>query len=140
MIDHPVFGQMTRDRFGSWVSQVWFDPIGQLVQLRVDGPIDAVPPWAGPCFLELVARFAELEPEAWAKMHERYTWDDPPAGCPRPEKAEAMGRLLVMDDIHLTGPGNLALGYGFHEGVGWDDLMFTVELENWIVLNSSADD
>ena len=45
-----------------------------------------------------------------------------------------------MDDIHLESPRGLRVGYGFEEGIGWDDAMFTVELNEWKVAHCWMDD
>jgi hypothetical protein len=124
---------------GAWTAEVAFAHKG-LLQLRIESLSDDVPGWAEACLREFENRLPELEPRAWASILERYRWHGVPDGCPDPQTPEEMGELLVMDDVHLLGPGDVSLGYGLRPGLGWDDLMFTVEVEQWTVVRCQADD
>ena len=131
---------MERDRMGIWVGEVHFVPAGHPVQISTEGAPDNIPDWAEECFRTLATRFLDLSSTIWEVMFERYMEHELPAGCPSPGSPEEMSTLVVIEDIHLKGPHSLTLGYGFRDGLGWDDLMFTVGIDEWTVTECWTDD
>lgn len=138
-VEHPEFGRLVLDGQGNWIGSVSF-LTEAAVQLRIDGASGGLPGWAEASFAVLRDRFAALESRILSSLFEEYTRHDLPFGCPAPASAAALGALLVMDEIHLAGPSSVQLGYGFMDGIGWDDAMLTVHIEDWDVAWSRIDD
>lgn len=129
---------MERDG-GSWTAEVPFLERGS-VYVRIDGGSEAPPGWAEACYRTLQDRFAALEPDILANLFALYRRHGPPAGCPDPRTPEELGGLLVIDEFHLSGPTDVSIAYGFRDGLGWDDAMFSVGLGDWRIVRTWLDD
>jgi len=50
---------------------------------------------------------------------------------PDPASAEAMSAMTELDWVEIGADESVRLGYGFVEGAGWADAMFTIRVVDW---------
>jgi hypothetical protein len=139
----PLFGEVRYDGKGSWSGSAAFAPIADTVSVLIaadeTGPTEA----HREAFRELARRYAAMSAEIAAALFALYAAhpkESVEAPFPRVSSPEEMADLAILDWILVEAGSRLLLGYGFIEGSGWDDAMFTVKVENWAVTGESLDD
>ena len=139
----PLFGEVRYDGKGTWAGSAEIAPIADTVAVLIatdeGGPTDA----HRETFRELVRRYAALSPDIAAALYALfapYEKESDAGRLPRPASADEMWRIVSLDWVHIEDGERLRLGYGFVEGAGWDDAMFTVSVENWVATGESLDD
>ena len=126
----PVLGALDYDGKSSWQGRAWFPPLGRNVAVSVvTGGPEPVPA-LGNQFAELVRRYPAMAPAIWQALLDLYrpARDGHPEGLPDPASAEEMGATTELDWVEIEADGPIRLGYGFVEGAGWDDAMFTIRV------------
>lgn len=139
--DDPVFGRLAHDGT-AWQGRPFFAPASGTVPIAIVGA--AVPPGdrERARFGELEARYASLLPAIAQALFDLYA----PAReadvdtLPDPSSATDLMRFIRLDWIELSAHDACRLGYGFVEGVGWDDAMFTVKIVGETVTGESLED
>ncbi len=139
----PLFGEVRYDGKGSWSGSAAFAPIADTVSVLIaadeTGPTEA----HREAFRELTRRYTAMSAEiavALFALYSPHAKESPAGRFPRASSPEEMSELVILDWLLVEDGTRVLLGYGFVEGSGWDDAMFTVKIENWVVTGESLDD
>jgi hypothetical protein len=139
----PLFGEVTYDGKGSWAGSVTFGPVSDVVSVIIaaggGGPTEE----HRKAFRELTKRYDDLSTQIADELfalYEPHQREHHEGRAPRPGGPGAMWDMLMLDWILVEDGDRLKLGYGFVDGSGWDDAMFTVRVEGWVATGESLDD
>jgi hypothetical protein len=140
-IEDPFFGRVRFDkRHVEWDGAVRFTPLGTEVLISISGDESGPTTADRESFQRLARRYAELSDSL---AHELFDLYSPFLEGPEPSLAQSpqeLWSILELNVITITGLDQFELLYAFHESVGWDDAMFTVEMSNWQPKAVSLDD
>ena len=140
--DDPLFGALVHDGRSSWQGRTFFGPAGTTVPVTIVSGDVAPGERERARFSDLEGRYASFLPDIAQALFDLYVpaRDAAVDGLPEPASAREMVRLVRLDWIELVAGGGVRLGYGFVDGVGWDDAMFTIAIVDGRVRGESLDD
>ena len=138
----PVLGVLEYDGKAAWQGRAPFPPLARDVLLSV------VTAGAEPTgehrerFSELGRRYATMAPAIGQALLDLYrpAREGHEGNLPDPASAEEMRAMTELDWVEMGADGSTRLGYGFREGAGWDDAMFTLRIVNWEPIPEHLDD
>jgi hypothetical protein len=138
----PLFGPLAYDGKTAWQGRVRLP----LASPEVSVAIVTGGPEPGEhergTFLELAQRYEAMRPAIGAALFKLYmpSRGGEPDGLPKPISPEDMLSLTQLDWLAIGPSGHVRLGYGFRQGVGWDDAIFTIRVVDWTPAGESLSD
>lgn len=139
----PLFGEVRYDGKGAWVGSIAFAPVADTISILVASGVEGPTDGHREAFRELTQRYDDLSPAIATALFELFSpyLREPRAGrFPKPASPDAIWGMTILDWVLVEGESRLKLGYGFIDGSGWDDAMFTVKIEGWVPTGESLDD
>ena len=123
----PIFGTLEREGTARWRGRVFFEPVAQTVHVGLDTGDREPDEREHRVFRELARRYASMSAKIGDALLTLYVpfRDADPERMPDPSSSREMLSLTRLDWLDLSA-GGVRLGYGFVEGAGWDDAMFTI--------------
>lgn len=134
-IEDPVFGPLTYDA-PWWTGTVRFPPGDGEVTVNVESGEDGPTGAQRDRFREMERRYRDLCPSIGDALWELYRpvrleLEGDGEAQLGPSGAREMAERTELFGVDIGRDGVIELGYGFAADVGWDDAMFTVELQEW---------
>lgn len=134
-IEDLVFGTLTYDA-PWWTGTVRFPPGGDEVAVNIESGDDGPSGAQRDRFRELERRYGDLLPSIGDALWDLYRpvrleLERDGEAQPGPSGAREMAARTEPFAVDVRRDGAIELGYAFTADVGWDDAMFTIELEEW---------
>jgi hypothetical protein len=143
MIEDPLFGPLEFSETGCWRGDAFFEPAGEDIGVEIlsngQDPTDE----QRQTYVQLGERYASLLKPIARSLFELYAMKleaGDERAVAKPSSPDEITALTQLNWIEIGDGGALRLGYGFREGVGWDDAVFTVRIEDWQTSGESLDE